>query len=81
VIRDVHCNWPGAMELRVVGEKRTVSLYNNDAYSIDYRALDFTPKQAIQPCQDLEGRKARVHYFATADKTVDGQITIIALWK
>jgi hypothetical protein len=58
-----------------------VSLYNNDAYSIDYRALDFTPKQAIQPCQDLEGRKARVHYFATADKTVDGQITIIALWK
>jgi hypothetical protein len=69
------------LELRVEGAKKTATLYNNDAYSIDYRALDFTPKQPIQPCQDLEGRKARVHYFATADKTVDGQITIIALWK
>jgi tetratricopeptide (TPR) repeat protein len=81
VIRDVHCDGPGALGLRVEGAKKTVALYNNDAYSIDYRALDFTPKQPIQPCQDLEGRKARVHYFATADKTVDGQITIIALWK
>ena len=81
VIRNVHCSWPGAMELRVEGEQKAVTLYNNDAYKIDYRALDFTPKEAIHPCQGLEGRKARVHYFATADKTVDGQITIIALWK
>jgi tetratricopeptide (TPR) repeat protein len=81
VIRGVHCNVPGTIELRVVSDRKTVALYNNDAYSIDYRALDFTPKEAIQPCQNLEGKKARVHYFATADKTVDGQITIIALWK
>ncbi|HUB18964.1 MAG TPA: tetratricopeptide repeat protein [Acidobacteriaceae bacterium] len=80
-IREVHCTWPGAVELRVVGEKKSVTVYNNDASSIDYRALDFTPQEPIQPCRDLEGRHARVHYFATADKTVDGQITVIALWK
>jgi tetratricopeptide (TPR) repeat protein len=81
VIRGVHCNGPGVLELKVEGAKGSVSLYSNDAYKIDYRALDFTPKGEIHPCQDLEGMKARVHYFATADKTVDGQITIIALSK
>lgn len=81
VIRGVHCNGPGVLELRVEGAKGSVSLYSNDAYRIDYRALNFTPQGEIHPCQDLEGMKARVHYFATADKSVDGQITIIALSK
>jgi hypothetical protein len=81
VIRGVHCYGPGLLELRVEGAKGSVSLYSNDAYKIDFRALNFTPKEEIHPCQDLEGMKARVHYFATADKTVDGQITIIALSK
>ena len=81
VIRGVRCSGPGIVELKVDGTKGSVSLYSNEADKVDYRALNFTPKDAIQPCQDLEGMKARVHYFATADKTVDGQITIIALWK
>ncbi|HEX4310342.1 MAG TPA: hypothetical protein VHZ25_09965 [Acidobacteriaceae bacterium] len=81
VIRGAHCNGPGVLELTVVGAKGSVSLYNNDAYKIDFRALNFTPTGEIHPCQDLEGMKARVHYFATADKTVDGQITMIALSK
>ena len=81
VIRGVHCNGPGVLEFRVEAAKGGVSLYSNDAYKIDYRALNFTPKDEIHPCQDLEGMKARVHYFATADKTVDGQITVIALSK
>jgi tetratricopeptide (TPR) repeat protein len=81
VIRGVHCNGPGVLELSVESAKGSVLLYSNDAYKIDFRALNFTPKDAIQPCQDLEGMKARVHYFATVDKTVAGQITIVALWK
>ncbi len=81
VIRGVHCNGPGVLELSVESAKGSVLLYSNDAYKIDFRALNFTPKDAIQPCQNLEGMKARVHYFATADKTVGGQITIVALWK
>jgi tetratricopeptide (TPR) repeat protein len=82
VIRDVRCSDPSVIELRVEASSgKTVSLYSNDAYKIDYRALNFTPTGEIHPCQDLTGMKARVHYFATADKTVDGQITIIALSK
>jgi tetratricopeptide (TPR) repeat protein len=81
VIRGVRCGEAGLLQLRVEGAKGAVNVYSNDAYKIDYRALNFTPQEAIHPCQDLEGMRARVHYFATADKTVDGQITIIALWK
>lgn len=81
VIRGVHCSAHGILELHVDSAKGSVSLYNNDAYKIDYRALNFTPRETIHPCQDLEGMRARVHYFTTADKSVDGQITIVALWK
>lgn len=81
VIRGVHCAGPGTLELHVVGAKGAITVYSNDAYKIDYRALNFTPVESIHPCTDLEGMKARVHYFATADKTAAGQITIIALWK
>jgi tetratricopeptide (TPR) repeat protein len=81
VIRAVRCDGRGTLELQVESAKSTVNVYSNDAYRIDYRALNFTPAEAIHPCQDLEGMRARVHYFATADKSVDGQITIIALWK
>ena len=28
----------------------------------------------MHPCTDLEGMKAGIQYFATSDKTVDGQI-------
>ncbi len=81
VIRGAHCNGPGVLELNVEADKSSVLLYSNDAYAIDYRAMNFAPKEPIQPCKDLEGMKARVHYFATGDKTVAGQITIVALWK
>ena len=81
VIRGAHCNGPGVLELTVVGAKGSVSVYSNDAYKIDFSALNFMPTGEIHPCQDLEGMKARVHYFATADKTVGGQITVIALSK
>jgi hypothetical protein len=81
VIRGLRCGGAGQLELQVEAAKGAVKVYSNDAYKIDYRALNFTPTGAIHPCPDLEGMRARVHYFQTADKTMDGQITIIALWK
>lgn len=81
VIRGVRCGGPEMIQFRVEGARGAVNLFSNDAYNIDYRALNFTPTAAIDPCHDLEGMRARVHYFTTSDKTIDGQITIIALWK
>ena len=79
VIRNVVCSYPAVITLRVEGVTRKLSLFNNNYYKIDYSAANFTPKGEVHPCQDLEGMKAEVEYFATADKTVDGQIVAIMM--
>ena len=81
VIHGVQCNYPAVIELQVAAAKGTVKLYNNNYYEMEYSAANFTPQEDIHPCNDLEGAKARVQYFATADKTVDGQIIGIELSK
>jgi tetratricopeptide (TPR) repeat protein len=81
VIHGVRCSYPAVLELQVAGTKGTVKLYNNNYYNIEYSAANFTPQGEIHPCSDLEGTKAKVQYFATADKTVDGQIIGILLSK
>ncbi|HTV82188.1 MAG TPA: DUF1570 domain-containing protein [Acidobacteriaceae bacterium] len=81
VIHGVRCSYPAVLELQVAGAKGTVKLYNNNYYDIEYSAANFTPQGEIHPCSDLEGRKAKVQYFATADKTMDGQIVGIQLSK
>ncbi len=80
-IRGVTCSYPAVMELTVEGTKRKVSVYANNYYKVDYRAGNYTPSGEVHPCQDLEGMKAEVEYFATADKTVDGQIVAIMMMK
>jgi Tfp pilus assembly protein PilF len=81
VLTGVTCSDPVVMELRVVGPKRTVSLYNNNYYDIDFTAANFNPAGELHPCKDIEGMKAKVQYFATADKTVDGQVVSIEMSK
>lgn len=81
IIQGVRCSYPAVIELQVTAPKGTVTLYNNNYYQIEYSAANFTPQGDIHPCNDLEGSKAKVQYFATADKTVSGQIIGIELSK
>jgi tetratricopeptide (TPR) repeat protein len=81
VLRGVTCGYPAVIELRLEGEAKSLSLYNNNYYKVDYSAANFTPSGEIHPCQDLEGMKAEVEYFVTADKTTDGQIVGIMMIK
>jgi hypothetical protein len=81
VIRGVTCSYPAILALRVESGTKKVSLYNNNYYKVDYSAANFTPKGDVHPCDDLEGTKAEVEYFATADKSVDGQIVGIMMIK
>jgi len=81
VIHGVKCSYPAVIELEVAGAQGTVKLYNNNYYDIGYSAANYTPQGEIHPCSDLEGMKAKVQYFATADKTVGGQIVSVELSK
>jgi tetratricopeptide (TPR) repeat protein len=80
-IQGVTCSDPVVIEMKIVGAKGTVDLYNNNYYDIDFSALNFTPQGDLHPCKDIEGLKGKVQYFATADKTVDGQIVSVVLSK
>ncbi|MGC2618035.1 MAG: DUF1570 domain-containing protein [Acidobacteriaceae bacterium] len=81
VIHGVTCSYPVVMEFQLAGPKETLSLYNNNYYDIEFSALNYTPQGELQPCKDLEGMKAVVQYFATADKTVAGQIVSVQMSK
>ncbi|MGC2637112.1 MAG: hypothetical protein WA294_08020, partial [Acidobacteriaceae bacterium] len=79
-------DYPAVMEVRLDNVKgkpanTSLSLYSNNYYKVDYRAGNYTPQDEVHPCQDLEGMKAEVEYFKTADATVDGQIVAIMMMK
>jgi tetratricopeptide (TPR) repeat protein len=80
-IQSVTCSYPVVIEMKIVGAKGTIALYNNNYYDVDFTAANFTPQGELHPCKDIEGMKAKVQYFATADKTVDGQIVSVELSK
>jgi Flp pilus assembly protein TadD len=81
VIQGVQCGDPSSLELKVEEGGKSVSLFSNNYYQIPFSAANFTPEGDIHPCTDLAGAKASIQYFATADKTVDGQILSIMLSK
>jgi tetratricopeptide (TPR) repeat protein len=81
LIQNVTCTDPTEMELKVEEGGKSVALYTNNYYDIPFSASNFTPLGDIHPCTDLNGAKASIQYFATADKTIDGQILSIALTK
>jgi len=81
VIRGVRCSYPAVIEFRVEGAKKTVSIYSSNYYKLDVSALGYTPEGDLNPCTDLEGKKARVQYAESSDKTVDGQVIAIELRK
>ncbi len=82
VIRDVKCNYPTEIEFRVEGAPgKNVSLYDNDFTNIELTAVGLPFTGSVNPCSDFEGKKARVKYVASSDKSVDGQVVAIELRK
>lgn len=81
VIKNASCSYPSVLEFKLQGAKKTLTLYSNNFAQIDLTALGITISGAMNPCQDFEGKKARIQYAETTDKTVDGQVIAIELRK
>jgi tetratricopeptide (TPR) repeat protein len=81
VIRGVTCGYPELFEMKVVTASRTYVVYSNNLLKIELSVLGFTPTGPINACSDFEGRKARVQYAESVDKTVDGKVFAIELRK
>jgi tetratricopeptide (TPR) repeat protein len=81
VIHSVECSYPSVIDFQVQTAGKPVALYSNNYFKIEMTALDFTPKDSMNPCSDLDGMKAKVQYSESSDKTIDGQVISIELRK
>jgi hypothetical protein len=80
VLKDVHCNNP-EMDLTVTSKAKNLSLHADNYYQIQFTALNFTPQGDLNPCQDLEGRPAKVEYVESADETLGPRVLAVELHK
>jgi Tfp pilus assembly protein PilF len=85
VIQNVRCSYPAVLdfELQSTGKAvaKTVTVYSNDYFKIPFTATGFVQHGDLHPCTDLAGKKARVQYAESSDKTVDGQVIAVDLRK
>ncbi|HEX4154793.1 MAG TPA: DUF1570 domain-containing protein [Acidobacteriaceae bacterium] len=81
VLHNVVCSVSTVLALTVDSSGKHIPLYSNDRYKVVYRAANFTPPGALEPCKQLEGMNAIVVYTDVSDPRVTGQIVAIALIK
>ena len=83
ILRNVACAYPKIITLTVdeSGAGKTVTLYRNDLFQIDFTATNFTPEKDMNACKEMEGMKAKVEYAEVSDKSIGGQILSIELTK
>ena len=81
IIRAVQCSYPAVIEFKVETAGKSVDLYSDNYFKVDFTTTNFTPKGKLHPCSDLEGFTALVKYAEVSDKTVDGQIASVELRK
>lgn len=81
VIRAVKCGYPAVIEFKVESDKKSITVYHNNYYKLEFSTLGFQPEGDLSPCSAIEGMKARVQYTESTDKTVDGQAVAVELRK
>ena len=81
ILRSVQCSYPSVITLGIEQGGKTVSLYSNNYYKIDFSATNYTPASNFNPCKGMEGMRALVEYAEVSDKTIAGQILSIELTK
>jgi hypothetical protein len=80
VLRAVRCD-ASNMELTVTSGAKTLSLYSDNYYKIQFSALNFQPSADLKPCSDLENRPAKVEYVESANKDDSPHLIGIELHK
>jgi len=80
VIQVVHCIEP-TMELSVQSGAKTLNFRSDDYYKVQFSALGFQPNGELKPCEQLQGRPAKVEYVESADKSQAPHLLSVELHK
>jgi hypothetical protein len=79
VLKDVHCS-PPALDLTVTSRGKNVTLHSENYYKIQFTAL-FTQEGDLNPCDDLENRRAKVAYFESTNASETPRLVAVELHK
>lgn len=77
-LQNVHCH-ASEIEMTVTAKAKTLGLHSINYYKIGFSSLGFTPKGEINPCNDLEGRSAKVEYVESSANPPVANIVAIEL--
>jgi tetratricopeptide (TPR) repeat protein len=80
VLKNVHCDAP-IMDLTVDSSGKLIALHSENYYKIEYSTLNFKPSGDLKPCQDLEGRPAKVEYVESSDASAAARVLAVELHK
>jgi len=90
IVRNVNCSYPSILSLDLESQGKSATYYTNDYLKVDYYNMNFVPAGSLNPCKDIEGMKASIHFTdvhgtQASDKPEAklpaGQIVKIALTK
>jgi tetratricopeptide (TPR) repeat protein len=81
VITEVDCPSGATLELTVASPSGMRHLYTDNYFKVSYRALNYTPQGALNPCVDLRGRHGHVIYHPAKVHPEQGQIVEVQLTK
>jgi hypothetical protein len=80
VLKNVHCDTT-IMDLTVDSSGKLIALHSENYYKIEYSTLNFKPSGDLKPCQDLEGRPAKVEYVESSDASATARVLAVELHK
>jgi len=80
VIQVVHCTEP-TMELSVKAGAKTLIFQSDNYYKVQFSALGVQPNGDWHPCEQLQGRPAKVEYVESADKSETPHLLSVELHK
>ena len=79
-LQNVHCHGSG-IDLTVAAKGKTMALHSGNYYKIGFTAIGFTPRGNLDPCEDLEGKSAKVEYVESPAKPATAYVVAIELHK
>lgn len=80
ILNNVHCS-SSTMDLAVKSGAKRMNFHTDNYYKVEFSALGFQAAGDLKPCDQLEGRPAKVEYLESADKSQPPQLLSVELHK
>jgi hypothetical protein len=80
ILKDVRCE-SARMDFIVDAGSKRVALHAENYYKVEYSVLNLPPLSELNPCEQLEGRAAKVEYVESADETNVARVLAVELHK